>query len=108
MATWTKDPLCALEDLADLQQRDSLAAKPPIIGRPTLRLHFGLLLETQLGLYGTPGRKQKEEDLLRLFLRQHGQHVAAVAPLRPGIEGTSHSRWDVMFHNSPSAIQDRQ
>ena len=105
---WETDPVKGLEDLAETEQTAQLPARAPVLGKPTLRAHLGLVPEAAIGPHGSPQRKQAGEDLLRAFLQQQQNHVMACAPVRAGGEGSASSQLDFHFHSTPGATEARQ
>ena len=104
---WVRDALVALEEVCYSSTED-LPSSAPVLTRPTLRLHFGIIQEHEMGLYDSPGRKSLESDLLQEFLSRYHAHIASVGPVRAGQEGTSASQYDVLFRRDGESVQARQ
>ena len=105
---WRTDPVKALEDLSETEQTSQLPSRAPVLGKPTLRAHLGLVPEESIGPYGSPQRRQAEEDLLRAFLQQQQGHVMACAPVTAKGEGTRSFQMEYLFHSTPEATEARQ
>lgn len=104
---WSRDALAALEELCFTATED-LSSTAPVLSRPTLRAYFGTIPEDVLGLFGSPGRKTRESELLSSFLHLHGGHIASAAPVRDGRTGTSSSQYDFLFRRPLESIHARQ
>ena len=105
---WRTDPVKALEGLSETEQTSQLPSRAPVLGKPTLRAHLGLVPEESIGPYGSPQRRQAEEDLLRAFLQQQQGHVMACAPVTAKGEGTRSFQMEYLFHSTPEATEARQ
>ena len=105
---WSKDPVKALEGLSEEEITAPLPAKAPVLGKPTLRAHLGLVPEATIGRHGSAQRKQAEDDLGRAFLQQQQGHIMACAPVRAGGEGSHSSQMEYLFHSTAAATEARQ
>ena len=104
--TWIRNVIADLEMLSPEQR--ALPSRGPTLGRPTIRMHLGIIPETVLGLYGSPRRRTLETEVITLFLTAHSSHIAAAGIVRTGQEGTAQCQWKFLFHSAPDSVAARQ
>lgn len=104
---WVRDALVDLEEVCYAATED-LPFTAPILTRPALRLHFGIIQEHEMGLYGSQGRRALEANLLQSFVSRFHTHIASMGPARAGQEGSSASQYDVLFRRDADSVQARQ
>lgn len=108
-AQWVRDPIPDLEALAFAEPAlPQLPSRGPTLGRPTIRAHFGIIPETDLGTFESAERKRLEAGLVQALLVQHTGHIIAADQVRTGQDGTPTSQWDFLFDTTDAAVATRQ
>ena len=102
----------AMEQLAsarrDAQHKPRLTAQAPVFSRPVIRANLGALSEQSIGLFGTPRRKQAEQDLIIALCGEYPGMIQAVGSVSPDTLGTRGSQWEIVFHDDEGPTTARQ